>query len=124
MGLNALFFDTYAFFELWKGNPSYEPYNEVVKVVTSKMNLMELYYWMYRTQGKQIADSIFDMFAPSCVEISDEYIKEAMVFRALHKEKKLSYVDCIGYILALRNGVRFLTGDKQFKGMPNVEFVP
>jgi predicted nucleic acid-binding protein len=32
-------------------------------------------------------------------------------------------VDCISYALANRLGIKFLTGDMQFEGLPNVEFV-
>lgn len=32
-------------------------------------------------------------------------------------------VDCIGYVYAKENGLRFVTGDKEFEGMENVEFV-
>ena len=32
-------------------------------------------------------------------------------------------VDCIGYMTAKRLGVKFLTGDREFEGMDNVEFV-
>ena len=45
------------------------------------------------------------------------------MFRLLNKKRKLSYVDCLGYILAGMNGAKFLTGDNQFKDLQNVEFV-
>jgi len=32
-------------------------------------------------------------------------------------------VDCIGYIIAKKSGVQFLTGDEHFKDFENVEFV-
>jgi len=38
-------------------------------------------------------------------------------------KSNLSYVDCIGYILAKELKVGFLTGDREFEGMDNVEFV-
>ena len=31
--------------------------------------------------------------------------------------------DCIGYILAKNIGIKFLTGDKEFENLDNVEFV-
>jgi len=31
--------------------------------------------------------------------------------------------DCIGYVIAERNKMRFLTGDEKFKNKKNVEFV-
>ena len=46
-----------------------------------------------------------------------------MQFRAESKSRDLSYVDCIGYVIAMRNNIRFLTGDRQFRNLPNVTFV-
>ncbi len=33
------------------------------------------------------------------------------------------YIDCIGYVIARRMGVLFLTGDKEFEGLESAEFV-
>ena len=57
------------------------------------------------------------------IDIKDIDIIEACKFRFLHRAKKLSYADCIGYALAKRNGLKFLTGDRRFEGLENVEFV-
>ena len=37
--------------------------------------------------------------------------------------KKISYVDAIGYQTALESGTKFLTGDKEFEELENVEYV-
>ena len=54
---------------------------------------------------------------------SDEEIKQANMFKLLHKKRNISYIDCIGYNIALFRNVKFLTGDKQFADFSNVEFV-
>ena len=46
-----------------------------------------------------------------------------MNFRYKNKTKKMSMTDCISYIMAGNLGIKFLTGDKEFKGMEGVEFV-
>jgi hypothetical protein len=46
-----------------------------------------------------------------------------MHFKLQNRGKKFSYTDSIGYLISLRNRIKFLTGDKQFRDMPNVEFV-
>jgi predicted nucleic acid-binding protein len=46
-----------------------------------------------------------------------------MKFRKKNKKRNLSYADCIGYIYALKNNLIFLTGDKEFEDLKNVEFV-
>ena len=40
-----------------------------------------------------------------------------------NKKKDLSYIDALGYNMALKNKIPFLTGDKEFKDLPNVIFV-
>ena len=57
------------------------------------------------------------------MDISEDVLKEAIKFRKKNKSKNLSYTDCIGYIYALKNNLMFLTGDKEFKDLKNVEFV-
>ena len=43
--------------------------------------------------------------------------------RLKHKKRDLSMTDCIGYAIAKRLGIKFLTGDKEFKDFENVEFI-
>ena len=123
MGIKTLFFDTYALFEIIKGNENYKKYTQKIAIVTTKLNLMELYYGLLLKYNKTIADICYDKFVKYVIEIDDITIKEAMLFRKLNKERKLSYIDCIGYMMAKKNDIRFLTGDKEFEGMENVEFV-
>ncbi len=116
------FFDTYAFIEILNGNPSYLKYKET-RIVTCRFNLIEVYYIVLSRFGKEKADEVYEQLIKYLIYVDDSTIKEAMVFRLVNKKKNLSYVDCIGYIIAKMNGLRFLTGDKQFEGMDNVEFV-
>lgn len=56
-------------------------------------------------------------------EFGIEIVNKASKFRYQNRRKKLSMTDCIGYIYAKENNLVFLTGDKEFNGLPNVEFV-
>lgn len=47
----------------------------------------------------------------------------ASKFRFENIKKGLSFIDCFGYVLALNNHMKFLTGYKEFEGVENVEFV-
>ncbi len=118
----AYFFDTYAFFEIINGNPSYATYNKALSATTT-YNLMELHYGLILSYGKEFADKKYDEFRPICTDVDDRIIKTANEFRAKNKKKRFSYIDCIGYITARINGMVFLTGDKGFERMENVEFV-
>ena len=123
MELSSFFFDTYAFFELFKGNPAYKAYAREQAILTTKMNLFELHYHFLGSRGKAIADEIYDYYAQFAVEIDDAAIKLASSFRTLHKKRNLSYIDCLGYSIAKMRKIPFLTGDKQFRDLENVEFV-
>lgn len=123
MGLEVVFFDSYAFFEVIRGNPNYINKTKDIVIITTKLNLMELYYGILVFKGSKEADICYDKFIEFVVEIDNETIKEAMKFRAINKGKGLSYVDCIGYITALKHNAKFLTGDEQFRDMKNVQFI-
>jgi len=122
MALESYFFDTYALVELIVGNPNYERFKEV-PFTTTRLNLMELYYGLAIKYGQSKAEKYFKRFKEFCTEFDDETLRLAMIFRAQNKKKKFSYVDCISYMIALRRRMKFLTGDKGFRGLPNVEYV-
>ncbi len=116
------FFDTYAFIEVIKGNPRYEKYLEVDKV-TTRLNLMELYFALLRDFNSKTAGKYYDFFSVFAIPVEDSTVKKAMFFKLKNKREKLSYVDCIGYMIALENGIKFLTGDEKFEDKKGVEFV-
>ena len=123
MEIKTYFYDTYAIFELIRGNPNYSKFIEGVNFITTKLNLMELYYGLLVKHDEQTADKHYESNVDHCINITSEIIKEAMHFRKNHKNKDLSYIDCVGYIAAKKNGTKFLTGDKEFEYLDNVEFV-
>ena len=122
MGL-GYFFDSFAIIELIMGNPNYAKYiNE--EATLTLFNLVEVYYSAVNNLDEKKAEEIYSKYKEAVVEVEDIIIKEAMKFRKKYKKNNLSYTDCIGYIYANNNGLKFLTGDKQFKELENVEFVP
>ena len=114
------FFDTYAFFEVINGNPKYKPYTEC-EVITTLFNLAELNYNLKKEKDKKAADEYTDKYSKFVVEVSIEDVKKAMDFKTMHR--KLSIPDAVGYIISKKHGVKFLTGDKDFENIENVEFV-
>lgn len=118
------FLDTYALIEIIRGNPAYKPYSKE-RFITTRLNLMEMYYSLLRLFDEKTAKQYFDFFLPSCVPVSDEAIKAAMKFRLEQRKIKnmISYIDCVGYFTAIEKNVRLLTGEKHFLGLGNVEFV-
>lgn len=118
----SYFYDTYALVEITANNPNFLRFTEE-PVVTTKFNLVELFYILLSKLGEQQAKEAFERFKDSENEVPDEILFKAMKFRLANKKKALSYADCIGYIFALENKMKFLTGDDAFRGMENVEFV-
>ncbi|MBI5392881.1 PIN domain-containing protein [Candidatus Woesearchaeota archaeon] len=115
------FLDTYAFIEIIKGNPNYDKYVEC-ECYTTILNLYELYYQLLKSYGQEAADSYYSKYLSLKLEIKEEYIPKSALFRLNHKQQNVSYVDALGYTIALENGLIFLTGDKEFKNLPNVVF--
>ncbi len=116
------FFDTYALIEIIKGNSNYKHYH-AVSIILTKFNLIELHYSLLRQVSRHFADSVVDEFSNYVVDVEIDSIKEASMFKRQHKKEKLSLPDAVGYIVAKKLGIKFLTGDKQFENKENVEFV-
>ena len=123
----ARFFgDTYALIELLKGNPNYEGYSRV-GLVTTEFNILELTYALFRDFGRNEAANVIDFirFKIEVVPAEDSDYLNASEFRLSTNGtgKKLSLVDALGYSYSRKLGIKFLTGDKEFSGMENVEYV-
>ena len=121
--MKTYFFDTYAFFEILKGNQNYTNYRNNIGTITTKLNLIELHHGTLSSNGEAFADKYYDKYEKFAVPFDGETIKNASKFRAAHKKLNLSYIDCLGYMIAKSRNVKFLTGDKAFENMENVEFV-
>lgn len=122
MEIIKFFFDSYAIVEIVAGNQSYSKFiNEPVTITI--FNLAEIYWSAILNLEEKKAEEIYETYSACIKTISDEVLKEAIKFRKKHKNKDLSYTDCIGYIYALKNNMKFLTGDREFEAMENVEFI-
>ena len=118
----AFFHDSYAIIELIEGNKFYKPYQDF-KIITSVLNIGEVYAIFLRNEGKNKADEWFANFNFNLLEILPQDIIEATYFRYIHRKSNISITDAVGYALSLRHKLKFLTGDRQFEHLPNVEFV-
>jgi len=86
---------------------------------------MEIYYRSLEVHGLQAAAQIVKAFAKYVVDFGIADIEGAMKLRLKLKKKghDISYADAMGYYLAQKSDIKFLTGDKWFKGLERVEFV-
>ncbi len=116
----AYFFDTYALIELIRKSPAYERFLDE-PILTSELNLAELHHVLLRQFGKKTARYWTKRLQERAMPVRLSTMLAAMEFRAEHKS--LSFFDATGYLLAKELGLRFLTGDKGFLGLPDAEIV-
>ena len=113
------FFDSYAIIEILNASEKYMKFINS-DFITTKLNLFEVYYKLVQLSEEK-ANSFLSLYAAKTVDFDEAVITEACKLKL--SNKKLSMTDCIGYMVALKAGLKFLTGDKEFKDMQNVEFV-
>lgn len=119
----TLFYDTYALYAITLGQPNYQMYSKGYTILTTIMNLYELYYTLNNEGYSSLAEELFHRLLPACVRINPEDIKNATHLRLANKKKNWSYVDSLGYAIALKENVSFLTGDKGFKDIAKVTYI-
>ena len=117
-----LFFDTYAFFEILKGSDNYKKYINA-GIVTAKPNIFELYIKIIREETEENADKVIKRYYPFAKDFDEEIIKNAAKLKNKINKRDVSMTDCIGYEMAKQLGIKFLTGDREFENLDNVEFV-
>ena len=120
-----LFADTYALIELLKGNPNYKGYSNTDLVVT-EFNIFGLTYALFRDFGQEVAENVIGTVRTKVEVIptdDSDYLKASDFRSSANKTgKKLSLVDALGYSCSRKLGIKFLTGDKEFSEMENVEY--
>ena len=114
------FFDTYALFEVIRGNPKYEPYLDA-QMAINIFNLAEFNYNLKKEYSKEKADAVTAKYKSRIVKIAWNDIINAMDLKS--KYRHLSIPHAVGYSVAKRLNIKFLTGDDDFKDFENVEFV-
>lgn len=122
MTKEIFFFDSYAIAEIIKGNGNYLKYASSIIIIT-KLNLFEIYYGILRDGTEYDADLFIEKYKKYVIDYSEDVIKDAARLKFEHRKRNLSMADCVGYCVAKKWGVKFLTGDKEFEHMENVEFV-
>jgi len=117
------YFDTYALIEIGVGNPNYEPYSKDVVILLNKLNLLEFSYYLLKEKRENEIEQIFNQYQRFNVDYDEEVLIKAAEMKLKFLKERLSFIDCIGYLLAKKNNALFLTGDEKFRNKENVEFV-
>ena len=106
-------------------NANYSSYFEENDGILTKLNLIEICYRTIELHGEEAAAEVAKMFAKYSVDFGPADIVGSMKLRLKLKKKghNVSYADALGYYLALKNKLKFLTGDQEFEGLDCVEFM-
>lgn len=119
---DTFFFDSYALVEIFNGNKNFNAYLQSNMVFT-KLNLFEVYHFFLKQNQENTAKSFLENFFPYARDYPKEVIALAAMMKHANNNRGLSMADCIGYCFSQLLGLKFLTGDMEFKDMDNVEFV-
>lgn len=121
----SYYYDSYAIIEFLDKNQKYKEYFTEHQGILTTLNLMEVSYSLQKHFGFESTATHLEPFLPYVVTFDLADIDAAMKLRLALEKKKLniSYIDALGYHLAKKYNVLFLTGDRHFKDLDNVEFV-
>jgi predicted nucleic acid-binding protein len=123
--LADLFADSFAIVAFFEGNPRYVRIFQRKRLVTSSLNVLEVYSTLLRrlpqAEAREKAAAVLELL----VDVPAEAAFTAGEFRREMRERKrdCSYIDAWGYAASRYFDLEFLTGDPAFKGIPHVEFV-
>ncbi len=118
---DTFLFDTYAIMEIINKNEAYKKYLDA-DIIINDFIFAELCYNFIKEKHSMLKETL-DKYAQHISHAEPETIRKAMEFRLSWKDRNVSITDCIGYLMAKDLGIMFLTGDKEFENIENVEFV-
>ena len=114
--------DTYALVEISKGNPNFVNYLNKECIIPD-LTLAEFYLVVLREHNEKTADYWLRKVERFASPVNRDILIKAVKYKHENKKQNLSFFDCTGYMFALENNMKFVTGDKEFKDKEGVEFV-
>ena len=121
--MSSLFcLDTYALVEIALGNEKFTKYFDKQFVIPDLI-LAEFYGVELRVNNEATADYWYRKLSTYAVSLPKEALIQGVKFRFANKDKNLSFFDAVGYVFSKKNGLLFVTGDKEFEGLDGAEFV-
>lgn len=116
----AFFFDTHALVGITTARPGYERFRNE-PIVTDRGCLYEFARFILKSRR---ARDVVPVLAALRAERLDPTDEDLVAAAKLQRQRpRLSAQDALGYVLARRAGLRFLTGDRAFRGMVGVQLV-
>jgi predicted nucleic acid-binding protein len=119
------FADSYAFVAHLEGNERYNRIFRTKILVTTALNVLEIYSTLLRRIDSREAKQLASAFLRCVVPVPEESVLVAGEFRRAMRSRRrdCSYIDSWGYAAAKHLKIPFLTGDPAFRGIENVSFV-
>src|SRR3989344_4783192 len=90
---DSFFFDSYAFFEILRGNNYYKDYKKC-KIITTKLNIFELFLGLLRDIDEEIAEEYLTKYYPFVTDFDENVIKGAAKLKNKLNKRNLSMTDC------------------------------
>jgi uncharacterized protein len=122
--MSSFFADSYALIEMLKGNENYQLFQSE-RLITTEFNICEVAFAVcreYPANATRVLKTVRKMVVIQETRDEDYCSGAARRKEASGKGKKLSTIDCVGYSVANRLNIPFLTGDREFADMDNVQF--
>ena len=120
--MDVICLDTYTLIEISLGNSDFIPLLEK-EVVIPDTTIAEFYSMMYRKYNLKTAEYWYRRLNSFLTPVKRDILIKAMKYKIDNKKQNLSFFDCVGYIFALENNMKFVTGDREFKNKPKVEYI-
>ncbi len=119
------FADSYGLVALLAGERRYARIFQSEDVVTSAMNVLEVYATLLRKVPPSEARAVAIGLLGSVIEVPTEVAFSAAEFRQRMRARRrdCSYIDAWGYAAARHFSIPFLTGDSAFEGIDGVRFL-
>jgi len=114
------FFDASAIIRVVQGEDEFAPYANQ-SIVTERGHVFEFTRHLVKTVGARGARESLSRLRAARVEPTDEDLVEAA--KLVTRSTSLSAQDALGYVLARRERLVFLTTDRAFRNMPGAEVV-
>src|SRR3989338_1901532 len=115
--------DTYVLWEYVTGNEKYKNYFEKDFIIP-ELTLAEFYGVLLREFNEKTALYWVEQFQSYSESCSLHIFLSAIQFKQKYSKQNISFFDAIGYMFAQEQGIPFVTGDKEFRDLTGVEFVP
>jgi len=116
------FFDTCILIQIALDNRPFNKYKGI-SILLTDLNIMELIHFLINDGREEDIDEVIDELKENVTSYDYKTIIEAAKMKFKYKNEKLSFTDCIGYLLAKKNNCKFLTCDGKFENKENVEFI-